>query len=255
LEGGSLHQPISAAPTVGLDAEKNNWVFFGTGRYVIRNDKDITNQQTFYGIKEPRSLVSPFANSYDEVPVGMLYNSTAIKVDASTKMVSGGPVPPSGTVGTPKSWSEFVAATKHKDGTGNYDFQGWYYNFDLDTTTGIFERNVGQAALFGDLLTFTSYVPSADTCEVEGSSYLYALYYLTGTASVNTVIRDSANPSPDNNLIRIPLGKGLVSKPSIHVGAKDGSTVFVQTSDGAILTLGEENPGQTKSGTTSWGYR
>jgi len=253
LEGGSLHQPISAAPTVGLDAEKNNWVFFGTGRYVIRNDKDITNQQTFYGIKEPRDLVSPFANSYDEVPVGMLYNSTAIKVDASTKMVSGGPVPPSGTVGTPKSWSEFVAATKHKDGTGNYDFQGWYYNFDLDT--GIFERNVGQAALFGDLLTFTSYVPSADTCEVEGSSYLYALYYLTGTASVNTVIDDPDKPDPDNNLIRIPLGKGLVSKPSIHVGAKDGSTVFVQTSDGAILTLGEENPGQTKSGTTSWGYR
>jgi len=255
LEGGSLHQPISAAPTVGLDAEKNNWVFFGTGRYVIRNDKDITNQQTFYGIKEPRSLVSPFANTYDAVPVGMLYNSTSIVVNATTKNVSGGPVPPSGTVGTPKSWSGFVAATKHKDGTGNYDFQGWYYNFDLDTATGIFERNVGQAALFGDLLTFTSYVPSADTCEVEGSSYLYALNYLTGTASVNTVIRDSANPSPVNNLIRIPLGKGLVSKPSIHVGAKDGSTVFVQTSDGAILTLGEENPGQTKSGTTSWGYR
>jgi Tfp pilus tip-associated adhesin PilY1 len=249
------HQPISAAPTVGVDADGNNWVFFGTGRYVIRNDKDITSQQTFYGIKEPRSLVSPFANTYDEVFLSNLYNSTSIAVNATTKMVSGGPVPPSGTVGTPKSWSEFVAATKVKDGLGRYVFQGWYYNFDFDVATATFERNVGQAALFGDLLTFTSYVPSSDTCEYEGSSYLYALNYLTGTASVNTVIHDSANPNPVNNIIRIPLGKGLVSKPSIHVGAKDGSTVFVQTSDGAILTLGEENPGQTKSGTTSWGYR
>jgi type IV pilus assembly protein PilY1 len=234
----SQHQPITAAPTVGLDPDGNNWVFFGTGRYFIRDDKNIVTPQTFYGIKEPRALLTPFANTYASVSLGTMYDSTNIEVNTSTKLVSGGAAP----TWTNRPWTSFVTDTKA--------FGGWYYNF----TTSL-ERNVGQAAFFGDLLTFTSYVPSDDICTYEGSSYLYALYYLTGTAPSSSVIYDSNNLNPTNHLKKIKLGDGLVSKPSIHVGRKDGSTIFVQTSEGAILTLDEANPGQTKSGRTSWGYR
>ncbi len=237
------YQPITAAPTVGLDPDGNNWVYFGTGRYFVRSDKDIINQQTFYGIKEPRvTSGSGLVNSYDKVELNTLYNSTFIEVKADTHEVSGGPVPPSGTAGSPKTWNDFVLASK--------SFRGWYYNFQESL-----ERNLGQAALFGDLTTFTSYVPSNDICTYEGSSNLYALYYLTGTAPDKTVLNDIKNPSPTNNIKKISLGTGLVSKPSIHVGTKEGSTVFVQSSDGSIIPVDEKNPGNTKSGRTAWSQR
>ena len=50
----TLHQPITAAPTIGVDPDGNNWIYFGTGRYFTRDDALITDQETFYGIKEPR---------------------------------------------------------------------------------------------------------------------------------------------------------------------------------------------------------
>ncbi len=236
-----IYQPISAAPTVGLDPDGNNWLFFGTGRYFIRNDKDIVNQQSFYGIKEPRVLVdSKLVNSYADVDPGVvrstLYDSTHIEVNANNKLVSGGFI--SGSI----TWKDFVTATKSRP--------GWYYNF-----TESLERNVGQAALFGDLTTFTSYKPSNDICTYEGSSNLYALYYLTGTAPIRSVLYSILEPSPTNNLKKISLGTGLVSKPSIHVGTKDGSTAFVQSSDGSIIPVEEQNPGMTKSGRTAWSQR
>ncbi|MBV5328987.1 MAG: hypothetical protein JZU65_15390 [Chlorobium sp.] len=236
----SRHQPITAAPSVGLDPDGNDWIFFGTGRYFIRDDKDITTQQTFYGIKEPRNAVAPYGNTYAEVflTATAMYDSTSIEVNATTGLVSGGTAPNTWTNAT---WPSFLTSTKAFKG-------GWYFNFIPSL-----ERNVGQAALFGDLLTFTSYVPSNDICTYEGSSYLYALYYLTGTAPSRGAIHDSTNPT--NYLKRVSLGTGLVTKPSIHVGRKDGSTIFVQTSEGAILTLDEENPGQSHSGRTSWGYK
>lgn len=239
-----IYQPISAAPTIGLDSDGNNWVYFGTGRYLIRKDKDIMAQQSFYGIKEPRTLVSStLVNSYTEVDRITLYNSTAIEVNTSTSLVSGGPVPPSGTTGAPISWKDFVTATK--------SFRGWYYNF----TTPL-ERNLGQAALFGDLATFTSYVPSNDICTYEGSSYLYAFHYLTGTASYRPAIGTTILADGKTyNSKRLSLGTGLVSKPSIHVGQNTGSTAFVQSSDGSIIPIQQQNPGMTKSGRTAWSYR
>lgn len=228
------HQPITAAPAAGIGPDGRNWVFFGTGRYIVRDDKDITDQQAFYGIKEPR-VANTSQNSYTEVFLASLYNSTPIEIDSTTSLVSGG-------AWANISWQSFV--------TGTASSGGWYYNFPDNL-----ERNIGQAALYGDILTFTSYVPSDDVCTFEGSSYLYALYYLTGTAGPDAVLFDPGNPTPANNLKRIDLGRGLVSKPSIHVGKKDGTTVSVQSSDGSILTIDENNTGQTRSGVIGWRYR
>ncbi|WP_136808408.1 pilus assembly protein [Desulfosediminicola flagellatus] len=46
------NRPISSAPSVGYDG-RNFWVYFGTGRFWDPRDKTDTNQQTFFGIKEP----------------------------------------------------------------------------------------------------------------------------------------------------------------------------------------------------------
>ncbi len=44
------------------------------------------------------------------------------------------------------------------------------------------ERNLGQATLLGGLVTFTTYQPFTDVCRAEGNSYLYGVYYKTGTS-------------------------------------------------------------------------
>ncbi len=241
------NQPISAAPTVGADPDGNYWVYFGTGRYYTRSDGQITDEETFYGVKEPRfapdsSKPSVLVNQYSTVSLNDMYDSTDIEVNSSADAVSGGPYPYI-TPSTTTTWSDFVGWTKTKKG-------GWYHTL-IDTG----ERNIGQAALFGDLLSFTTYVPSIEVCDFEGDSYLYALYYLTGTAPRDIAVFSHFSNIPDNHLKRIALGKGLVPKPSVHVGRNPGSTAFIQTGDGGILTIKEDNPGQTKSGKTSWGYR
>jgi type IV pilus assembly protein PilY1 len=50
----------------------------------------------------------------------------------------------------------------------------------------------------------------------------------------------------------VSLGQGLAVTPNIHVGSEEGSKAFVQTSTGAIEVIEQINPGQTKSGVTSW---
>jgi len=117
------------------------------------------------------------------------------------------------------------------------------------------ERNIGQAVLFGDILTFTSYVPSFDPCTIDGETYLYALYYRTGTAYSESVIgRDSSKTLNNHEKIlkRLSLGQGLAVTPNIHTGREKGSKAFIQTSTGAIETIEEYNPGIIKSGKVGW---
>ncbi|MBW2072778.1 MAG: hypothetical protein JRI89_16210, partial [Deltaproteobacteria bacterium] len=48
-----VDQPVSAAPAIARDGEGHVWVYFGTGRFMNRDDVDDTSQQSYYAIKEP----------------------------------------------------------------------------------------------------------------------------------------------------------------------------------------------------------
>ena len=128
-------------------------------------------------------------------------------------------------------------------------FDGWKINFDL---TG--ERNLGQAAVLGDIVTFTTYVPSADVCTAEGDSYLWAPYYQTGTSYFRSVIGQvyDSVASQFKVLRKLSLGSGLSTTPNIHSGVGEGTKAFVQTSTGAIIGIEQANPGVIKSGPASW---
>jgi len=242
----STNQPITAAPTAGLDSEDRKWVFFGTGRYFVRNDAYNTDNQTYYGVKEPLGVSDEITNT--TVSRANLLDVTNIDVDVGGA-VSGGPT------------ADFASLTAHIE-TNN---DGWLMDF---TTTR--ERNIGQAALLGDILTFTSYVPSPNICQFEGESNFYALYYRTGTASDTSVIGsefefdgidntgegqiDEAGEVGGRAFKKLSLGTGLVIRPSVHTGRQEGSTAFIQTSSGAIKPFQERNPGRTKSGLSAWGH-
>ncbi len=131
---------------------------------------------------------------------------------------------------------------------------GWYREFHEPR-----ERNLGQAALLGGLLTYTGYQPYNDICKAEGVSFLYGVQFQTGvawTASVfgtfdysgdggNTYVRD-----------KLSLGRGLATTPSIHVGQGDEgpAKAFIQTTTGEIIEIVQESLpfDKVKSRRTGW---
>lgn len=128
---------------------------------------------------------------------------------------------------------------------------GWYRNF---STSG--ERNLGQATILGDIVTFSTFIPNNDPCSYEGNSNIYGLYYKTGTAYWEGVLKTDDFPSGINNndkvIYKVEVGKGYSTTPNLHTGENEGSKSFLQTSTGAIIGIKQTNPGVTKSGGVYW---
>jgi type IV pilus assembly protein PilY1 len=241
-------KPITGAPTVARDRDGRIWVYFGTGRFLIRDDITYVDQQYYFGIKEPVDGNKDF--TWAKV------NESAL-LDVSDIVVFEG-----GAVRCDDGAGGLIdcANITDKNGNGKEDFndieltvdtkEGWKLDF-----AGSGERNLGQATLLGEILTFTTYTPDTDPCAFEGTSDLYALYYKTGTAFAESIIGfGSRDDGAGNQEIakQLSLGKGLTVTPNIHVGREAGSKAFIQTSTGAIEVVVQANPGETKSGKASW---
>ena len=278
-------QPISTAPTVAMDWKKRTWVFFGTGRFANYADVADTSQQSYYGIKEPWEDTIGHENNLVDVNKDTdgdgttdLENemtweevSSAYLMDVSDTVVfeSGNIKNYNGSVFTDvkdlenNTLDTFMALEEEmekdpypgdNDPAPTTDIfpNGWKLHF-----SAIRERNLGQAALLGDILTFTTYAPDPNACQNEGDSYFYATYYKTGTAFSSSVIGYGANLDPGDGtskdvLRKQSLGKGLAVSPAMHTGREKGTKAFVQTSTGAILVIEQANPGAVKSGKTYW---
>ncbi len=253
-------QPVSTSATAAIESNGTRWIFWGTGRFVVRSDSANTDQQSYYGVKEPFTFSDTNTNGeFDpyigETITGWTWGSVtrADLIDESTAVIyddkrvenvsdlSGVPL---------VAWDDLI------DEVNSIACKGWYLDFSTSK-----ERNLGQAALLGSLLTFTTYMPSEDICSFEGESNLYGLYFKTGTAYFKSVIGaihhdDNTDSVVDEGELEIKrtvsLGQGLAVTPNIHVGSEEGSKAFVQTSTGAIEVIEQINPGKTKSGVISW---
>lgn len=243
-------QPVTAAPTIAKDGNNRNWVFFGTGRYFVSDDATDTSKQSYYGIKEPVVSSGSTDKSWATVVKSTelldvtnynVYSGSSVKVDAN---------------GTTLDWAGLISQQKSKG--------GWYIDLLDEDATGKKtilhgERNLGQAALIGGILSFTSFIPSSDVCVAGGESFLWATYYQTGTPYSQAILGTTNKVFEGNAMLlnthKISLGEGLATSPNIHVGSENGSTVFVQTSTGDIIRIEEDNPLSPKSGKASWRMR
>jgi type IV pilus assembly protein PilY1 len=245
--------PISSAPNASRDVAGNLWVFFGTGRFWSTADKaecyaycypDTTtadcqtcqenSKQWFYGVYEPRDAATGVP-TYATLTHAGLVNTTGYAV------YTDGGVDTSGD-GTPDTtFTDLIY--------GSTDKNGWYFRFE-----DVGERSLFQPIVLGGIVTFTTYIPSLDVCEYEGTSNLYAIYYLTGTAFNRSVIgTDPSQTTPGGGelvLGKTSLGTGVGTAPSIHLGAD--SKVMVQSSTGAIITVTEETATEVRSGLKGW---
>ena len=87
----------------------------------------------------------------------------------------------------------------------------------------------------------TTFEPDDDVCAFEGESFLYALYYKTGTAYYESIIGyDGDTITVGSDTYKkisksVSLGHGVAATPSLHVGTEQGAKAFVQSSTGEIL--------------------
>lgn len=157
------------------------------------------------------------------------------------------------TVATFDDLEDYIAGRGCSSDTVSTGIDGWYRDFHQAR-----ERNLGQAALLGGLLTYTGYQPYNDLCQAEGQSFLYGVYYKTGTAWPESVFGTFARNGERFVLDNLSLGRGLATTPSMHVGTGDGgATAFIQTSTGEIIEVKQENLplDNVKSGRSSWNDR
>ena len=233
----SIDQPITASPNVATDEKKNQWVYFGTGRFFNKGDLQ-QNTMSYYGVKEPTIVTDgQRTHTWDTVNINTLYDSTntylnstcAGSYDKNCVQVNN-----YDGAGSSTDWDTFVSYVDN-------GYTGWYNNFSG------WERNLGQAVIIGGVTLFTSYIPSADICNFEGDSRLYGLYYKTGTPYYDPIFASSNDYFPKF----IGLGKGMALTPNVHIGDK-GTTGFIQTSSGAIQTIEFNTPISVKSGPLFW---
>ena len=286
-------RPITAGPNVGYDG-RNFWLYFGTGRFLEFDDKINDDQDYYYGLKEPMDCDENFLFKTDSVvsdewvksKIANVPNLNNYPADATlpgnrhllrvdninvlpgetanvAKLTSSATLPnlpdfcfaPNST-GQPIEYfsqlKDYIVGGCCKDASGTVSYEGtdgWYRKLPLG------ERNLGQATVFGGLLTFTGYNPSA--CD-SGESFLYSLYYQTGTSWYQDVYGDGDGTSTEPIVYKKTLGIGLAITPNLHVGTGDGASpgakVFVQTSTGEIVEILQPNLSEEslKTGRSSW---
>jgi type IV pilus assembly protein PilY1 len=242
-------RPITTSVTLSKDAFGNVWIYGGTGRYLSSDDKVNEDTQYIFGLKDPfyNKLHTPggyYADDYHH------NYSSALELDMSDLLnsdnyvvTSSGEVFESGTsMGT---WNDLVALAWTKE--------GWVKSLTITK-----ERVLNKPSILGGIVFTPSFVPNDDICSSGGESYLYGVYYETGTAyyepvfSQGTTTVTLSGKSETQVIDRISLGAGKASSLGIHVGQGKEATGFVQQSTGNVLTEAL-NPALTvKSGLRSW---
>ncbi len=254
--------PMTAAPIWTIDDSNQVWVFFGTGRYLGNSDKVDNNIQRLYGLKDKvvngtcteTSTVSCHANDLVDATNAVV----CIVCSGMTNQVTD-PTNPGVTTFNGTGANSMIGLVASKDGWRvtlpgpvSINNAGIITNYSA-------ERSVTNAALFGGTVFFPTFAPTSDFCGSDGSSYLYALFYKTGTASTSPVIGTSTVGSNTNVTTKVSLGVGMASALSVHFGYEggggggtgSGATVCSQMSNSNTICQ-RANKGDTYSKFVSW---
>ena len=223
----NVGKPVTAAP-VTLRDNQDYWIYSGTGRLLTYSDNSQTNQQFFYGLKEP---MSNSVLSYGSLSSDNVIDTTQVEVLSSGTIVED----------TADGYSSFEVDNST---VSNFDAlksvmqskSGWRIgmNHDGQNPAG---RNVSSASRLFSLLFFTEYQPSLNSCRADGRSYLNGVHYQTGTATPEDVIdyvEYSGEGDDQISVSKILVGIGYASAPVIHQGEEGRRSAVTQGAGGSI---------------------
>jgi len=212
--------PVTTAPSVTIDDANKVWVFFGTGRYLSNSDKTDTAQQYLFGIKDSVMNSGCTQTNTTNCPTTNLVNTTnavvCVVCSTGTNQMTDPNNPALTDVTT--GANSMVGLVASKD--------GWYVKLVTAAGTSA-ERSVSSPVVLAGAVFFPTLVPTNDFCSSTGTSYLYALYYKTGSAYSSPIIGTSASGANTNSNTRMTLGEGVASQVAVHIdgtGTSNGSS-------------------------------
>ena len=239
-------QPVTVRPTLAMDPNGRYMVYFGTGRsYTVNDDSGATDQGTqqqyIYGVSD-NSLLTGLSSACQTAPTtSSLFNASGVSVTYKNGATT---VSGSGITGvTSLSDLQTALATVVATGTnaGCFQYSGWYLKLtagnEASGTQQPSERVISSQTLLNGVLLTPTYIPpnaaqitnaGSSACNpfpVPGTSYLYGMNYLTGTAdpSLAATFGTSSTGVVSNSLM---LGYGMASSPVLHVGGGNVTAAF-----------------------------
>lgn len=239
----SRRQPMTVTPTAAFDPAFNLRLFFGSGKFdEVRgaaDDKTDDEPMSFYSVSTAVTLPGSGTESSDGV--GIQWNS--------------GHCPDSTVWLDDSGWlrevvSDDQCSIEADCGEATCPSTCWSCVLDLFRNG---ERVINDALVAGDIVFFTTFVPSSDPCEAGGDSYFYALDYLCRPLNVDVFAGSGftlVDLSPDqlsegqyaalqkttaDGQVAIgyaaKLGEGLPSRPVLDSSIEH---VLIQTSNAKI---------------------
>jgi len=232
----SLDQPITVAPVAALDPFNRLWLYWGTGRFFSNIDKTDTTVQKLYGVWDPGAW-----NPASGVEINNL--TTQLNDVTNVKVYEGGYMDAVSPAGVDTTFQTYLAAKRAQYSAETGRKYGWYLNMQTPIAING-ERAIHSPTLLGDIVLYPSYKPEGDICELGGDSYLYALYYETGTAYEKPVIGTNASDTItidghvyEKILNRKLLGAGMPTSVVIHAGREQGVKGMVQLGTGVVQEI------------------
>lgn len=251
-------QPVTIRPTLAVDSTGRPMVYFGTGRSYTQDDDSGstlqgTQQQYIYGVADV-SLLTGLPTSCQTLPIATnsLFNAstTTLSTSGTVAVGTGSGLANASTATSISSLVGLLTATdtNASDTTyGCYLYNGWLYALQPGAmptaTNGIAasaaqpsERVVSSQVLFAQILLTPTYIPpgaaaiaaaNSSVCNpvpVPGTSNLYGMDYLTGTADIGMLA--SFGSKGGSVLAVVSLGSGLASSPVLHTGNGTATAAF-----------------------------
>ncbi|MCW7553832.1 PilC/PilY family type IV pilus protein [Endozoicomonas gorgoniicola] len=232
-------RPVTAAPLVLRSTDNHRWVYTGTGRDLVINDRNSAQQEYYFGVKEPRS-----GNTFTgtEITFSDLTDTTDVDVQAN------------GTLGSTFSVSPGVTA-------GNFDAlatainngSGWVNRLATNGTMPD-NKSVSPGTSTQGLIFFVEYSPPTNQCSIVDSSFLNGVFFQTGTAfpaAERQVFTQAGFSDTDISVKRISLGAGKFTKPQLAITPEGDVRIITQGGAGNISTVDLTLP-VADSGRQSW---
>lgn len=240
--------PVTAGSTVTLDNSGNTWVFFGTGRFFSKSDKTDLRAQYLIGVKD--SVLRP--GGCVQTDVVNCQNQNLLDVSSAQICVSCA----SGTqVQNVTGVTTFSGLLDQIQGNSSLSItakDGWILQLQSGSSaTGIGgERSIVNPTLIGGAIFFPTFAPDTDICRASGNSYLYSMYYLTGTGYTDPIMGVDASGMA---VVREGLGAGVASSVAIQIGTQPtGMSGFYQSSNSLVSKVSPKPPSSLWSQYISW---
>ena len=236
-----VEKPVLSAPRLLIDqASGGRWALFGTGRYLVPDDKTTLAPQAYYGIREPTNssgftLGTVDTSDIEEVgdietfPDSSIRNSDGTAVIIDTNVV--------------ETFGELISVLRGKG--------GWRIDFAVPAGKSA-ERNFTDTALFGNVALFTTFQPDGAACDADGTGRLYGLHAFTGVAPPFSPLGTENNAFLQTVATKtIDLGDGIPAAPEVFRTDTGKAMVMVQTSTGDMIST-QLSDAPVPTGRQSW---